>query len=267
MRKLLGNGAIFMFMMHLDSGAKGEGGAADEEKTKALNLVKDTATEAAKAAVKELEKKLTDLGEKADKTEIEALKTALKEATDELQEQHDKLSGKVNSNSVTVEKGHSFALDVKAAVGKNEEALKGLYAENNGQKVNLKAATTTITTSLVSPEVATARPFTLTSFDSEIDSAPKRPTFMRQLVRVIATNNMLVAWAEKVIEGGADWTAEAAKKNQMSIKFQERSKKVEKVTAFIKASKEALADISFLMSEINGELRDAIELKLDESIL
>ena len=268
-----------------DHGAGGQGGEVDKdkEKEKALQVVKEEATKAAQAAFEAKAKDLlkSELGSEESKALIKSIaesivselkvkhndkESVLEDVIKSLQTQCDKLSAKLNGQGGQ-DQVKSFAGQVREELDKEQEALKSLYGANNGQKINIKAATTTITTSLVSPEIATAKPFTLTSFDSEIDSAPKRPVFMRQLVRVIPTSNMYVAWAEKTIEGGAAWTAEAAKKNQMSIKFQERSKKVEKVTAFVKVSKEALADIGFLMAEINGELRDAIELKLDESIL
>ena len=62
-------------------------------------------------------------------------------------------------------------------------------------------------------------------------------------------------------------TAEGAEKNQTDFDLIERSAEVKKISAYIKVSKEMLADIAFMRGEINNELMELVELKLDEQIL
>jgi HK97 family phage major capsid protein len=92
---------------------------------------------------------------------------------------------------------------------------------------------------------------------------------MRELVRVLTTDNMYIAWAEQANAdpGVAGTVAEGAAKPQTDFDIVERTAKVEKIAVWIKVSKEALADIKFLRAEINTELRELIDLKLDEQIL
>jgi len=47
----------------------------------------------------------------------------------------------------------------------------------------------------------------------------------------------------------------------------ERSCEVKKIATWIKVSKEMIADIPFMQGEINGELMELVELKLDEQLL
>ena len=98
----------------------------------------------------------------------------------------------------------------------------------------------------------------------------RRQPFMRTLVnsRGTAQTKYVVYTEQKNPDPGeAGMTAEGAAKTQTDFDIVETSKQVKKVTAFIKVSKEMLTDIPFMEGEINGELIELIELKLDEQIL
>lgn len=108
----------------------------------------------------------------------------------------------------------------------------------------------------------------LTSWDSAVAKAPRRQPFMRELVRVLPTDNLYIAWAEiKNPDGGPTSVAEGAPKPQADFDIVEATAKVEKIAVWMKASKESLADIKFLQAEINSELRELLELELDRQVL
>jgi HK97 family phage major capsid protein len=108
----------------------------------------------------------------------------------------------------------------------------------------------------------------LTTWDNDLSRPARRQPFMRQLVTTRPINSLYVAYAElKNRDGAAGTVAEGVKKPQIDFDWVEASKKVEKIAAFIKTSKEALDDIVGFRSEINTELVDAVNLKLDEQIL
>lgn len=110
--------------------------------------------------------------------------------------------------------------------------------------------------------------YALTNWDPEFARVPRRRPFMRQLVNVRPTTGMYIAWAEQTnIDGDAAWTAEGAKKSQIDFDIVERTAKVEKVTDFIKVSREMLADLAFLNAEIRQELIERLNLKFDAGIL
>jgi HK97 family phage major capsid protein len=106
-----------------------------------------------------------------------------------------------------------------------------------------------------------------TTVDTNISGAPKRRPLFRNIVNSFTVSGNKVTWVNKVAgEGGAGMTAEAAAKSQLDFDFVEESASVRKVTAYVKVSKEALDDLSFLRNEINTELVDAIQLKLDDQL-
>jgi len=106
-----------------------------------------------------------------------------------------------------------------------------------------------------------------TDIDRTISKAPNRQPYLRNLVNVSTITGNKVTWVNKeAVEGAAGMTAEGAAKSQISWTYTEESADVKKITAFVKVSKESLDDLDFLRSEINTDLREEIELKLDEQL-
>lgn len=184
----------------------------------------------------------------------------------EVQDQHDSLvkivNGLKSGDDVTVK---SFEAELKEQLTAQKDNLLSLKETGTG-KVNFAmkaAATMTIATNYTGGTVG------LTNFDAQFARIQRRQPFMRELVRVLTTDNMYIAWAEQANAdpGVAGTVAEGAAKPQTDFDIVERTAKVEKIAVWIKVSKEALADIKFLRAEINTELRELIDLKLDEQIL
>ena len=185
----------------------------------------------------------------------------------EVQEQHDSLvkivNGLKSGDAATVK---SFEAELKEQLTAQKEGLEKLKADRSAAGVNFNikaAATMTIATNYTGGTVG------LTNFDAQFARIQRRQPFMRELVRVLTTDNMYIAWAEQANAdpGVAGTVAEGAAKPQTDFDIVERTAKVEKIAVWIKVSKEALADIKFLRAEINTELRELIDLKLDEQIL
>jgi HK97 family phage major capsid protein len=108
----------------------------------------------------------------------------------------------------------------------------------------------------------------LSQWDPSFALVARRNPFLRQIVNVRPVSSQYVAWAEQANrDGGAGATAEGAAKTQADFDMVEANKKVEKITSYTKVSKEALADLGFLQSEINGDLMSLVNLKLDTDLL
>ena len=227
-------------------------------------LKTEVGSDAAKALIATIAEsafKSMKLKDSADNQE-KALETIL----EEMQKQHDNVA-KVVAGLKAGDKGaiKTFEAELKDLVEANKEALKSMGDDRTG-KVNftMKAAgTMTIAGNYSGGTIG------LTSWDSEFARIVRRQPFMRELVRVIATDNMYIAWAEQknADPGVAGTVAEGATKPQTDFDIVEATAKVEKIAVWIKVSKEALADIKFLQGEINTELRELVALKLDEQIL
>jgi len=257
----------------------------EQEKENALKVVKDSAEDAAqkyvahnlaallkvevgsaeaKALIEGIAKeafKSLKLKDSADNQE-KALETIL----DEMQKQHDSVAkvvaGLAKGDAQTVK---SFEQELRDNVESNKAQLLALK-DNSDTKVRfaMKAAgTMTIAGNYSGGTVG------LTNWDSEFARIQRRQPFMRELVRIITTDNMYIAWAEQknADPGVAGTVAEGATKPQTDFDIVEATAKVEKIAVWIKVSKEALADIKFLQGEINTELRELVALKLDEQIL
>jgi HK97 family phage major capsid protein len=97
----------------------------------------------------------------------------------------------------------------------------------------------------------------------------RRKPFMRELVNSAGTTSKYVVWIEQTNPdpGVAGMTAEGALKTQTDFDLVERSCEVKKVSAWIKVSKEMIADIPFMQGEINNELVELVKLKLDQQVL
>lgn len=209
---------------------------------------------------------------KASAETIEALKAEHKEGFDKMegnvkamQEQLDQIATDQKKGLSQRQEQKSFSDLVDDQLKANADQLKALKGMKGGGGVafDVKAVGTQL---LANYNSGTG--IALTTWDNEMARTPNVNPYLRQLVRTRPINSLMVAWAEHTGgEGGAGTVLEGAKKPQVDFDFIEASKKVEKIAVFTKASKEALDDIAFLRAEINSELVDKVELKLDEQIL
>ena len=96
----------------------------------------------------------------------------------------------------------------------------------------------------------------------------RRNPFILELVNVGSILSNVWEWVEqKNPEGGAGMTAEGAIKSQADFDLVVASANVKKVTAYIKVTKEMLDDVALMRSEIDQELTELINLKIDEQLL
>jgi len=104
--------------------------------------------------------------------------------------------------------------------------------------------------------------------ESGITRIVRRNPFILELVNVGSITSNLWEWVQqRNAEGDAAMTAEGAKKAQIDFELVLASATVRKVTAFIKVSKEMLDDIPLMESEINQELTEVMNLKIDSQLL
>ena len=193
-----------------------------------------------------------ELAEKNDLTEVKTEIAKLEGLVDGLKE--DKTQAKVTRNL-----GEAIA----NAYEKSIDAIKGL---KSGQTIDLDvkaAGTMTIDNNYSGGTVG------LSTLEGGLTRVQRRRSFLRQLVNAAGTSSRYVVWIEQANPdpGVAGMTAEGAEKNQTDFDLIERSAEVKKISAYIKVSKEMLADIAFMRGEINNELMELVELKLDEQIL
>jgi HK97 family phage major capsid protein len=222
---------------------------------------------------------LKKFDEKAEASEIEKLKfelealraKATQETNDKLQKSYDDL------NEVQVKFGEKLAaIEVSGNSLKTAENLADVIVKaykDNLEKIKsntsgmmnfeLKSAgTMAISTNYSGGTVG------LSSLEQGITRIQRRSPFIRQIVNSAGTTSKYVVWIEQAnADGGAGLTAEGTAKTQADFDLVEASMQTRKITAYIKVSKEMLADVPFVEGEIRNELIELIQLKLDSQIL
>ena len=226
-----------------------------------------------------------NIGSKADKTEIETISKMITDLTGKVDLME---AAKVSEALAAIKKQmEEIASDVQLA--KENKGGKGLN-KSFGQVVieKLKELGVTsksmskstrhnfevnkevgeMTTANVIPVGTDSIPFSLSQAEAGLTRIVKRRPWLMEIANVSPTNKMYVQWAEQTgQEGAAGETAEGSAKEQIDFDWTEKSAKVEKITAYVKVSKEMLDDLDGIRSEIDTELVEEILLKADEDIL
>ena len=224
----------------------------NEVKAKVDTVTNETKSELT-AEIKALEQKLEEVkGAGATLEYVEKMQSQLNELELSLK---NKVQNTIETKSIREQLGEIFNEE------KTINTLKELSEKSNTNlRFEIKAVGTILRANYTG-SIGT------TYFDSEIAKAPKRKPFLRDIVRSFPVNADTITFVDKFAkDGGAGMTAEGAKKSQIDWRYEEKDVKVQKATCFVKVSKEALQDLAFLQSEINGELMDEVKLKLDSEI-
>ena len=165
-------------------------------------------------------------------------------------------------------------LETKGASNKETESLKSILEskkedlarmkEKSGASVQfvLKAAGTMALSTNTTGQIPQAER------ESGITRIVRRNPFILELVNVGQIMSNVWEWVEqKNADGGAAMTAEGAAKSQADFDLVVASANVKKVTAYIKVTKEMLDDVELMRSEIDQELTELIQLKIDDQLL
>ena len=194
------------------------------------------------SAVKDLETK----GE-----EVSKLKASVEELTLQVLD----LSTKADTNNVPESIG--------TLLKEKSEELKAMKEKSGASvQITLKAAgTMALSTNVTGQNPQAER-------EQGITRIVRRNPFILELVNVGTIMSNVWEWVEqKNADGGSAMTAEGAAKSQADFDLVVASANVKKVTAYIKVTKEMLDDVELMRSEIDQELTELINLKIDDQLL
>ena len=194
------------------------------------------------SAVKDLETK----GE-----EVSKLKASVEELTLQVLD----LSTKADTNNVPESIG--------TLLKEKSEELKAMKEKSGASvQITLKAAGTMALSTNVTGQIPQAER------EQGITRIVRRNPFILELVNVGTIMSNVWEWVEqKNADGGSAMTAEGAAKSQADFDLVVASANVKKVTAYIKVTKEMLDDVELMRSEIDQELTELINLKIDDQLL
>lgn len=88
-----------------------------------------------------------------------------------------------------------------------------------------------------------------------------------EISNVGTTSSKFVTYIQQTVASTTAPVAEAVAKANGQVSYQEVSVQVKKIAGFIKVSKEMLADLSFVQSEINNDLMEEVMQDIDNGLL
>ena len=202
-----------------------------------------------KAEILETMSKIKDLETKGE--EVTALKTSIEEVILRVLDLENK---GVPAN---------VAQTLETLLAEKAEDLKAMKDNSSGSvRIAFKVAGTMALSTNVTGQIPQAER------ETGITRIVRRNPFILELVNVGSIMSNVWEWVEqKNADGGAAMTAEGAAKSQADFDLVLASATVKKVTAYIKVTKEMLDDVALMRSEIDQELTELINLKIDEQLL
>jgi HK97 family phage major capsid protein len=205
-----------------------------------------------------------------DKGTVESIKTAFDKFQTQFEEMQEDLAiAKNRKNALRiVSPGKAFIDHISA-----QKMTWDNFKKDRGQRINLEVpmlvekVAGNMETGNVDAVGSNSIPFSLADFEFGLTRVQRRSPFLMQLGNVSPINTMYAQWAEQENPDGAPTAvSEGSSKPQIDFDWVEKSQKVEKIAAFIKVSKEALADLAGLRNEIDTELSETVALKADDDL-
>ena len=197
------------------------------------------------------------------KTEVENLK-GLSEKSAEIEKSIARFEGRLESMSEKAAKkapAKGLSASLCAVFAEKHDSIKESIAKGQMFEMSVKAIGDTTIDGSYSGNVA------LSVLELGVDRI-QRPTIkVRNIVNSGTTTSKYVVYITQTNAIGADWTNEAAEKTLFAPTYEEVSEEVKKVAGTVKISKEMLADLAFIQSEINTDLMEAIASQIENSLI
>jgi HK97 family phage major capsid protein len=130
-----------------------------------------------------------------------------------------------------------------------------------GNKIALAVKTDTTITGDYTGTVA------LSTLEAGVNKIARPIRRIMEISNVGTTSSKFVTYIQQTTASTTAPVAEAAAKSNGQVQYQEVSVEVKKIAGFIKVSKEMLADLAFVQSEINNDLMEEVMQDIDNGLL
>lgn len=195
------------------------------------------------------------------RTELDSFKS-LEEKSQEIEKSIAKFEGKLEAMSekavTPVDKKYSLGTAISNTYTDNIEKIKD--AVEKGGKLNLDVKDTDITNDYTGT-------FNLTDYDAEVDRTVRRRYGILDSVNRGSTDSKFVTYVQQTAGASGTWTTESEAKTESQPSWEEISEEVKKIASYVKVSKEMLEDLSFIRSEINGDLIAGLTDSIEDALL
>ena len=213
------------------------------------------------------DEKLTGVATKSDvealKNDVETLK-GMEQKSADIEKAIARMEGRLEAMAEKAiepkKEGYKSLSDALISTFNNNlEAIKDGVEKR--QAVNMSVKVDTTITGDYSGNVA------LSTLEPGVNRIARPIRRMREISNVGTTLSKFVTYIQQTVQATAGWVSEAGDKLNGQVSYEEVSEEVKKVAGYIKVSKEMLADLAFVRSEINMDLMEAIEQNIDDAIL
>ena len=212
--------------------------------------------------------KLASMPTKADveglKADVETLK-ALTEKSAEIEKAIAKFEGKLEGMSEKGFRTEKAPKSVGEAMTKaykdNVEKINELVGKGQTFSLDVKALYDTTINDDYSGNVA------LSTLEPGVSKIARPKIKVRDIVNMGTTASKFVTYISQTAQTSAGWVNEAGEKVSGQPAYEEVSEEVKKVAGTIKISKEMLADLAFVQSEINSDLMAAVDQAIEDGII
>jgi HK97 family phage major capsid protein len=194
------------------------------------------------------------------KNEVEGLK-GLTEKSNEIEKAIARFEGRIEAMAEKASNNTPKKQTLAGAFGEKHAEIMDVVGKGQTFNLNVKAMGDTTLTGSYDGRVA------LSVLEMGVDRVQRPIIKVRNVVNSGTTTSKYVVYITQTNAIGADWTGESEEKTLFAPTYEEVSEEVKKVAGTIKISKEMLADLAFIQSEINTDLMEAIASQIEESLI
>ena len=162
----------------------------------------------------------------------------------------------------SITKRESFGTKVEKSIIENASKIELLQTNLTPFKFELKAVADMVTANYTTGAVG------ITAFDNEFGAAVRRRAMIQDVIRRRRFAGAYVSWADYANnEGGAGTQTEGGAKTQADFELVESTMKMQTLNSYITVSRQALADVPYIVDSINTELMDLVNLRVEDQVL
>jgi len=198
------------------------------------------------------------------KSDVETLK-GLTEKSAEIEKAIAKFEGKLEGMSEKGFRTEKAPKSVGEAISKaykaNADKINEMVGKGQTFSLDVKALYDTTITDDYSGNVA------LSTLEPGVSNIARPKIKVRDIVNMGTTNSKFVTYISQTNQTSAGWVNEAGEKVSGQPAYEEISVEVVKVAGTVKISKEMLADLSFVQSEINSDLMASVDQAIEAGII
>lgn len=196
------------------------------------------------------------------KTQLDGFKS-LEVKSDELVKAIAKMEGKLeamNEKALPKTAPKNLGQALSMAFAEKHADIQTAIKEGKTFNLDVKAEQTTITENY-DGNVA------LSVLEPGVNRPKRQAVKIRNVVNSGTTTSKFVTYVAQTTTSTSVWTSEGELKEQITPSYVEISEEVKKIAGMIRVSKEMLADLAFIQSEINTDLMESIEAAIENSLL